>query len=100
FLARRLRRFKTQVAVVDWLERTALVLFNIAAANDPFATQLWQAFTHVGANGRIAVRATGVIDAHGRIRFQLILEVARRVLIDLAKGHAHAGLLAVDVDAS
>jgi hypothetical protein len=82
------------------LNRTALVFFDIAAVNDPFASQLRDAFAHIRPHGWIAIGTSGVIDAHGRILFQLVLEVAGWVLVDFAKRNAHTGLLAVDVDAA
>src|SRR5205085_4038703 len=98
--SRRLSSCKCQVAVVDGLERTAFVLFNVATAEDPFAPQLRQAFAHIGAIGGIAVRAASVIDAHRRILFQLVFETTRWVLMDLAKRLAYARLLALDVNAA
>ena len=40
FLSRVLRRVERQIAIVDRLERAALVLFNVATTNDPFAVIL------------------------------------------------------------
>jgi hypothetical protein len=95
-----LRGCKRQVAIIDWLQRTAFVFLDVVAADDPLPSQLREAFAHVGADGRIAVGARRLVDAHGGILFQLVFEIARRVLIDLAERDADAGLLAIDVDAA
>src|ERR1043165_814324 len=92
--------FESQIAIVDRLEQAAFVFFNIAAVDDPITPQLSQTLAHVRSQRRISIRAAGVIDAHRRILFQLVLEVASWILIDFAKGHAHAWLFAVDVDAT
>src|SRR5436853_5135785 len=100
FASRLVRRVKGQIAIIDGLKRPPFILFDVTTRKNPFATQLSQTFTHVGAHRRIAVGTAGIVDAHGWILFQLVLEVARWVLADLAERNAHTGLCAVDVDAT
>src|SRR5262249_34458931 len=100
FLSRLIRRVETQITIVDRLNQAAFVFFDIIPADDPIAAQLRETFANVGLNRWIAVWSSGIVNAHGRVFFQLILEVARWVLIDLAEWDAHAGLRAVDVDAA
>src|SRR5262249_59042801 len=100
FVTRGLRSFECQVAIVDWLNAAAFVFFDVAAADDPIAPQLGKTFTDIRAYRWITVWAGGVVDAHCGVFFQLVLEIARRVLIDFAEGYADAALLAFNVAAT
>jgi hypothetical protein len=78
-----------QVAVVLRLHRAALVLFDVAAPDDPLAAQSGQPVAHVAAHRGVAPRPARVVDAHGRVLLHAPVEVARRVLRDFAQRHAH-----------
>src|SRR5207248_138453 len=91
---------ESQIAIVDWLDLAAFVFFRIPSRNDPVAPQRLQPLAHISSDRWITVRPARVIDAHRRILFQLIFRIPSRALIYFPKSHAHARLLAIDVDAA
>src|SRR5258705_10014999 len=100
FYASLVRCVERQIAIVNWLDVATFVLFNITTADDPIAPQRFQSFAHVSRDRRVSIRAARFVDADWWIVFQLVFEVPRRVLIDLAERNAHAGLCPIDVYAA
>src|SRR5262245_7577410 len=100
FLPRLVGRIEGKVAIVDWLQGTSFIFFNVTTSDDPIASQRSKPFAHISRDGRISIRSAGVVNTHRRIVFKFVPEVSRRVLIYLTKRHAHTGLLTFDVDAA
>jgi len=73
-------------------------LLHVTPGHDPVLAEGPQALGHVDGDGGIGVGARGVVEHHGLVLGEPVLEIAGRMELDLAEGDLHPGKLAGHMD--
>src|SRR5215213_140946 len=91
---------KREITIVDRFHFATFIRLDVAAIHDPVASQTRQSGRRIAMKLGVAPWSTRIVNANRRVRGQTAVELARRVLSNLAKRHTHAGQCAVDVNAT
>ena len=84
--------FFRKITVVNWLGRTTIVFFNVAAFQNPFAPQRRQAVFDIAVKTRITPRTGAIIDAHGFVLLDGTGVGFGGREFDFAHGHTDVGM--------